>query len=352
MPEDALTHAGPVAACGRPAWTRSVPADEQSPQPPDARARPRALRPPSVGAEVHDGGHRSRAGEERPAPPLEEQPDATSSRTASSSSEIALQLPGPSQPRSAVRPQRLRRRQLRGLRRHELGGLQPAEEGRASKDREGILMAAPSGSAARRRLRGVPEGQPRPRPGRPRNFGVINADGGIVEVHDRCSASYDAAAPEDYLRGAELVPDPQEAEEYDVRSDRATELLKAAPRPMLGSRRPASPGARHRQHAQSATCPRRLRRAPGRPGPVVFTPDSIDSTYTARRDRRRPTTWPRYRPRCGSTSEPIAAVALPLWSRREGPAPSAKATKPPLSVTLRMREDDAYPCRRATARST
>ncbi len=179
------------------------------------------------------------------------------------------------------------------------------------------------------------------------NFGVIDAEGAAVlfEVHNQGYERLDAAgAPEGYLVNTNWSRTGQEAKGSGyVRFERATELLKAGPRP-LTARDILRRLARDTGNALvPQPAPAEFAGLPGDRDRWVSTWDSIDKSYTAaavvivgRRPgdpRSRATMWV-------LPGEPVMAVALPLWVEAgRSPEPLWKGEEAPLWVeTLRVKK--------------
>jgi hypothetical protein len=217
-----------------------------------------------------------------------------------------------------------------------------------SEDREGILMAD-----ALRTCRAAADFEAYLKAnlgrdlGARANFGVIDAEGAAVlfEVHNHGYERLDAAgAPEGYLVNTNWSRTGQEAKGAGyVRFDRATELLKAAPRP-VSARDILRRLARDTGNALvPQPAPADFAALPGDQDRWVFTRDSIDKSYTAaavvivgRRPgdpRSRATMWV-------LPGEPITAVALPLWVEAgRSPEPFWKGDEAPLWVeSLRIKK--------------
>ena len=189
---------------------------------------------------------------------------------------------------------------------------------------------------------------------------MIDAEGAAVlfEVHNHGYERLDAAAaPEGHLVNTNWSRTGQEAKGAGyVRFDRATELLKAAPRP-VSARDVLRRLARDTGNALvPQPAPADFATLPGDRDRWVFTRDSIDKSYTAaavvivgRRpgDRRtRATMWV-------LPGEPITAVALPLWVEAgRSPEPFWKGDEAPLWSSPFASRRSRVPTRRATARST
>lgn len=179
------------------------------------------------------------------------------------------------------------------------------------------------------------------------NFGVIDSEGtaAIFEVHNRGYERLDAAAaPEGYLVNTNWSRTGQEAKGAGyVRFDRATELLKAGPRPVTARdllRRLA-------RDTGNALAPQpTIADFAGLPGDRdrwVFTRDSIDKSYTSaavvivgRRPgdpRSRATMWV-------LPGEPVTAVAVPLWVEAgRSPEPLWEGDEAPLWVeSMRLKK--------------
>jgi len=217
-----------------------------------------------------------------------------------------------------------------------------------SEDREGILMADALRSC---RTAADFEAYLKANLGRDlgarANFGVIDAEGAAVifEVHNQGYERLDAAgAPEGYLVNTNWSRTGQEAKGAGyVRFDRATELLKVAPRPVT-ARDILRRLARDTGNALAPQpAPAEFAALPGDRDRWVFTRDSIDKSYTAAAvvivGRRpgdagsRATMWV-------LPGEPVAAVALPLWVEAgRSPEPLWKGEAAPLWVeTLRVKK--------------
>ncbi len=214
-----------------------------------------------------------RRGRGRPAAPLEEPRHGRPLEPRRLREGDALQLPGARRPRGALRAQRLRRRQLRGLRRHELGGLQPPEEDGGVRGPRGHPDGGrPPDLPHRRRLRGVPEGQPRPRPGRPRELRRDRrrrGGGDLRGPQPRLRAARRRRGARELPRQHELVPHRPGGEGRRLRAVRSRHRAPEG-RPRGPSRLATSCAAWRATPATRSrpSRPRRLRRAPGRPGPV------------------------------------------------------------------------------------
>jgi len=172
------------------------------------------------------------------------------------------------------------------------------------------------------------------------NFGVIDAEGAAVifEVHNQGYERVEAGAvPEGYLVNTNWSRTGQEAKGAGyVRFDRATELLKAGPKP-VSARDVLRRLARDTGNALvSQPTLADFATLPGDRDRWVFTRDSINKSYTAaavvivgRRPndpRSRATMWV-------LPGEPVTAVALPLWVEAgKSPEPLWKGDEAPLWV--------------------
>jgi hypothetical protein len=217
-----------------------------------------------------------------------------------------------------------------------------------SEDREGILMAD-----TLRTCRTAADFEAHLKAGLGRdlgaraNFGVIDAEGAAVifEVHNHGYERLDAAAaPEGYLVNTNWSRTGPEAKGSGyVRFDRATELLKAGPRPVT-ARDILRRLARDTGNALAPQpAPADFAALPGDRDRWVLTRDSIDKSYTAaavviigRRPgdpRSRATMWV-------LPGEPVTAVALPLWVEAgRSPEPFWKGDEAPLWVeTTRLKK--------------
>jgi hypothetical protein len=217
-----------------------------------------------------------------------------------------------------------------------------------SEDREGILMAD-----ALRTCRTAADFEALLKAnlgrdlGARANFGVIDAQGAAVlfEVHNQGYERLDAAGTTDgYLVNTNWSRTGQEGKGAGyVRFDRATELLKAGPRP-LSARDILRRVARDTGNALvPQPTPAEFATLPADRERWVFTRDSIDKSYTAaavvivgRRPgepRSRATMWV-------LAGEPVTTIALPLWVEAgRSPEPLWKGEAAPLWVeSLRVKK--------------
>jgi hypothetical protein len=208
-----------------------------------------------------------------------------------------------------------------------------------SEDREGILMAD-----ALRTCRTADDFEAYLKAGLGRdlgaraNFGVIDAEGtaAIFEVHNHGYERLDAAAaPEGYLVNTNWSRTGEEAKGAGyVRFERATELMKAAARPIT-ARDVLRRLARDTGNALSPQpTVADFGGLPGDRDRWVFTRDSINKSYTSaavvivgRRPGEagsRATMWV-------LPGEPVTAVAVPLWVEAgRSPEPLWKGEAAPL----------------------